>query len=296
MKRLITLLIFSVRRVNSQVCPAGYYDYTMAVGTEVVYWSCGSNCAGGTYTDTSCNCACQICGVNSYSDASDPNRCMDCVPGKVISRAPPLQLLREGRNDYEAAFHDNILDCVLAEGATYAPTSAPTPPDNGDYDDEDGEFMRTNWPIILGGGLFFFAVLFQCAKLKRTIEKHVHTPLNNNARNVNVPTNNSPSLCQEQEAEFKRQREQQRIAEINVEMKATSTMAPTTYMHALPPQPPMTAMTAFLDTNGDGVVNKAVNVPLGHQAVDLTNDGVANVVLPIPTAAASLYGAPPPAY
>jgi len=45
--------------------------------------------------------------------------------------------------------------------------------------------------------------------------------------------------------------------------------------------------TVMLDTNGDGMVDRVVNVPPGHKAVDLTNDGVPNIL-------SVMYGGPSP--
>ena len=45
------------RRLGEDVtCPADMYD---ATGGDANWWGCGSGCAGGTFTDGTCNCACQ---------------------------------------------------------------------------------------------------------------------------------------------------------------------------------------------------------------------------------------------
>ena len=53
------------RRLGSgEFCPADMYD---ATGGEPHFWACGKGCAGGKYTDGTCNCACQ-CRSGSPSE------------------------------------------------------------------------------------------------------------------------------------------------------------------------------------------------------------------------------------
>ena len=61
-------------------CPADMYD---ATGGDPHFWACGKGCAGGKYTDGTCNCACQC---RSGSPAELRNSDGPCDPrGKWIT-------------------------------------------------------------------------------------------------------------------------------------------------------------------------------------------------------------------
>ena len=69
------------RRLRSgEFCPADMYD---ATGGDPHFWACGKGCAGGKYTDGTCNCACQC---RSGSPAELRNSDGPCDPrGKWIT-------------------------------------------------------------------------------------------------------------------------------------------------------------------------------------------------------------------
>ena len=63
------------RRLGEDVtCPADMYD---ATGGDANWWGCGGGCAGGTYTDGTCGCACQ---------------CRSGSPGELRNSAGPCKL------------------------------------------------------------------------------------------------------------------------------------------------------------------------------------------------------------
>ena len=64
------------RRLWSVTCPDTHEDVT---GGDANWWECGGGCAGGTYTDGTCGCACQCKTGNPVRLVSSAGPC--CEPG-----------------------------------------------------------------------------------------------------------------------------------------------------------------------------------------------------------------------
>ena len=64
------------RRLWSVACPDTHEDVT---GGDANWWECGGGCAGGTYTDGTCGCACQCKTGNPVRLVSSSGPC--CEPG-----------------------------------------------------------------------------------------------------------------------------------------------------------------------------------------------------------------------
>ena len=70
-------------------CPAGYYDTTSGNAKN---WGCGSGCAGGSYTDGGCVCACQCVTNNPPDLTGSAGPCGAALPpsSPLPSGPPPL--------------------------------------------------------------------------------------------------------------------------------------------------------------------------------------------------------------
>ena len=97
-------------------CPEGMYDMTEGYNN---HWACGSECAGGSYTDGVCNCACQCSSGNpaNLRDSAGPCLAAPIPPASPQRRADFGREVLPAKSVWVRLVGRNILE--LAEVEVY---------------------------------------------------------------------------------------------------------------------------------------------------------------------------------